>query len=144
MEVLYETNNTVVTPATIIRGSEIYQINQITDMAIYDDSKWKEDVYKKAVSDKETKSGCGIMLIIGAIVLFFMWKSIIFSAIVLVIGLGLWLFNRDTSNIKKEEPIYYLRISFSNVKSLEIQGEKDAILELHEAITKAMHMQRRS
>ncbi len=143
MEVLYETSNTVVTPATIIRGSEIYQINQITDMAIYDDSEWKENVYKKAVSDKEAKSGCGTMLMIGAIVSFFMWKSIIFSAIVLIIGLVLWFFNKDVSHIKKEEPLYYLRISFSNVKSLEIRGDKEVILELHEAITKAMHMQGR-
>lgn len=111
-------------------------------MAIYDDSEWKESRYKKAVEDKQSKSGCGLSLMIGAILLFFWLRSIVFTSIVLLIGLGLWLFNKNPK-IEKEEPTYYLRISFSNVKSLEIQGERDAIFELHEAITKAMHMQGR-
>lgn len=133
--IIYETNNTIITHSTIKRGNSVYQISQINDIFIDDDRFYVDYKYKEAKSNKrKTIIRSIIAIIIGILIMYY---SIIFSLIIIIIS-GIVIYFTITEEIKKSDISYTLNISFVNGVVLKITGGKNVIYEMKDAIVYAM------
>ena len=136
MKVFYESDSTVVTEKILDHNGSVFQINQITDMNITDDSYLVNARFREEKKSKTSKFiWGGILILLGLLfndVDFLMWPLLIIGAILLLIGFSM--------NPKLQETTYTLHLSFSNGKELNIYGDKTPIIQLRDAIAQAMHI----
>ena len=133
--IIYQTNNTTITYSTIKRGTSVYQISQINDIFVDDDSFRVDYDYNNEKSDRISMIVKGVIAIILGLFLFY-W-SIIIALIAIVIG-GIMVYFAYTTEIKKAGIAYTLHISFINGARLDISGDQDIIFDMKDAITHAM------
>jgi len=137
MKNFYESKSTLVTEKIIDHRGSVFQINQITDMKITDDSSFLKTKYLDEKSRRDSKFiWGGILIFLGLLfndAAFLMWPLLIIGVIFILIGFS--------TNPKLKETTYTLHINFSNGKELEIYGDRTPIIQLRDAVAEAMHIQ---
>ena len=135
MKVYFESPLTIVTDKILEHRGTVYQINQITHMDIDNDSSYQKSKYESEKSKKYSKYFWGAVLVfIGILtndVPFIMWIFLIIGIINLMIGI--------TIIPELEETTYVINLAFSNGKRTEIYGDEKSIIDLRDALAKAMH-----
>ena len=135
--IIYQTNNTTITYSTIKRGTSVYQISQINDIYIDNDSYFVDRKFDKEKSQKKSAIIKGILTIIVGLILIIAGAPALLFFIAVIIG-GLMIFFSATGEVVKKDITYTLHVSFVNGARLELNGEKEVIYDIKEAITIAM------
>jgi len=135
--IIYQSNNTTITYSTIKRGTSVYQISQINDIYIDNDGYYVDRKFDKEKSQKRSTIIKGILTIIVGLILITAGAPVLFFIIAVIIG-GLMIYFSATGEVVKKDITYTLHVSFVNGSKLELNGEKEVIYDIKEAITIAM------